>query len=296
MDLTYKQEVGVGALVLIGLAIFVFGMLWLSGRRVGDEGIRLDVVFTNVSGLKQGDPVLISGAKKGRVARVQLDRPGSVRVTLQVDEEWAPKIDASAMIASVDFFGAKFVDYNPGAREEQLPAGRAIVGQNPPGLTDVASGVATRANELLSNASSLVSDQLAIDVHNTLVATQRAMTVLAEAGDQPFIRQTTRTLAATERVMVRVDSILGGGAGQRLDTLSANLTRLTNHLGGATAAVDTLLRRINRGEGTLGKLASDSTLHGDLHRLSTALTTLLTDLQQNPEKYMKPGLVRVKLF
>jgi len=32
MDLTYKQEVGVGALVLIGVAVFLVGMFWLTGR------------------------------------------------------------------------------------------------------------------------------------------------------------------------------------------------------------------------------------------------------------------------
>jgi phospholipid/cholesterol/gamma-HCH transport system substrate-binding protein len=53
---------------------------------------------------------------------------------------------------------------------------------------------------------------------------------------------------------------------------------------------------MNRGEGTLGKLASDSTLYTDLHNLSVALTALLKDLKEHPDKYMKPGLIRVKMF
>jgi phospholipid/cholesterol/gamma-HCH transport system substrate-binding protein len=53
---------------------------------------------------------------------------------------------------------------------------------------------------------------------------------------------------------------------------------------------------MNRGEGTLGKLASDSTLYTDLHNLSVSLTALLTDLKEHPDKYMKPGLIRVKMF
>ncbi|HEV8266429.1 MAG TPA: MlaD family protein [Gemmatimonadales bacterium] len=296
MDLTYKQEVGVGALVIVGVALFLVAMFWLTGKTFGPSGTRVDVMFTNVAGLKQGDPVLVSGVKKGRVARVALERVGSVRVTLEVSRDQRPKIDASAIVASVDFLGAKFIDYNPGSRDEFLPTDRAITGSNPPGLTDVASGVATRANELLSNASGLVSEQLAVDIHNTLIATQRAMNLLSEAPEGPFIKQTTRTLQATERVMSRVDSMLASSTGRRIDTLSANLATLTNHLGSATVAIDTLLRRMNRGEGTLGRLASDSTLYNDLHGLSVALTALLTDLRDHPDKYMKPGLVRVKLF
>jgi len=296
MDLTYKQEVGVGALVLVGVAVFLVGMFWLTGQSLRTSGISVDVMFESVAGLKQGDPVLVSGVKKGRVARVNLERVKSVRVTLELSKDVRPHIDASAAVASMDLFGAKFVDYNPGSREELLQSGRAITGSNQPDITDVAQGVANRANELMSNAANIVSDRLGEDIHNTLIVTQRAMTTLASAPEGPFIKQTTRTLEATQRVMERVDSMLGSGTGRNIDSISTNLARLTNHLGSTTAALDTLLRRINRGEGTLGKMAADTMLYHDLHALSVSLTALLTDLKEHPDKYMKPGLVRVKLF
>jgi phospholipid/cholesterol/gamma-HCH transport system substrate-binding protein len=296
MDVTYKQEVGVGAFVLLGFAVFVALLFWLTDRRVGGEGARLTVVFTNVAGLNQGDPVMVSGVKVGRVEGVHLERAGKVIVTLSVERDQRPRIDAGAAIAALDLLGAKFIDYSPGVREEPLPADRPLVGTQKPELTDMASGVVQRANELLGNANTLVSEQLGVDLHNTLVATQRAMNILSEAPDGPFIKQTTRTLAATEQVMARVDSILGSAAGSRIDTLSANLAALTHHLGTATVAIDTLLSRMNRGEGTLGRLASDTTLYTDLHALSVSLTALLTDLRDHPDKYMKPGLIRVKLF
>jgi phospholipid/cholesterol/gamma-HCH transport system substrate-binding protein len=296
MDLTYKQEVGVGAIVLVGMAVFLAGMFWLTGRSLGTSGIAVDVMFQSVAGLKQGDPVLVSGVKKGRVARVALERVKSVRVTLELTGDVAPHIDASAAVASLDLFGAKFVDYNPGARDEMLVRGRAISGTSAPDITDVAQGVATRANELMENAANIVSDRLGEDIHKTLVVTQRAMTTLANAPEGPFIKQTTRTLQATERVMERVDSMLGSGTGRNVDSIAANLAKLTNHLSHTTASLDTLLTRMNRGEGTLGKMASDTTMYHDLHELSVSLTALLKDLQEHPDKYVKPGLVRVRLF
>ena len=296
MDLTYKQEVGVGAIVLIGVAVFLVGMFWLTGRSLGATGISVDVMFESVAGLKQGDPVLVSGVKKGRVASVSLERVKSVRVRLEVSKDVAPHIDASAAVGSMDLFGAKFIDYNPGAREEMLAKGRIITGTNAPDITDVAQGVATRANELMENAANIVSDRLGEDIHNTLVVTQRAMSTLSNMPEGPFIRQTTRTLQATERVMQRVDSMLGSGTGASIDSVSRNLARLTDHLSHTTTQLDTLLSRMNRGEGTLGKMASDSMMYRNLTDLSRALTELLTDLKEHPDKYMKPGLVRVKLF
>jgi phospholipid/cholesterol/gamma-HCH transport system substrate-binding protein len=296
VDLTYKQEVGVGAIVLVGVATFLVGMFWLTGRSLRTSGISVDVMFESVAGLKQGDPVLVSGVKKGRVARVNLERFKSVRVTMEIQRDVAPHIDASAAVAAMDLFGAKFIDYNPGSRDEVLARGRAITGSNQPDITDVAQGVANRANELMENAANIVSDRLGEDIHNTLVVTQRAMSTLANAPEGPFIKQTTRTLQATERVMQRVDSMLASGTGRNIDSISTNLARLTNHLSHTTVALDTLLTRINRGEGTFGKMAVDTTVYHDLHALSVSLTALLTDLKEHPDKYMKPGLVRVKLF
>jgi len=296
VDLTYKQEVGVGAIVLVGVAVFLAAMFYLTGRSFRASGISVDVMFESVAGLKQGDPVLVSGVKKGRVARVALERVKSVRVTLELQRDVAPHIDASAAVAAMDLFGAKFIDYNPGSREEMLARGHTIAGSNSPDITDVAQGVANRANELMENAANIVSDRLGEDIHNTLLVTQRAMTTLSDMPEGPFIKQTTRTLQATERVMQRVDSMIGSGTGANVDSISRNLARLTEHLGHTTAALDTLLSRMNRGEGTLGRMASDTMMYHDLHELSVSLTKLLTDLQEHPDKYMKPGLIRVRLF
>jgi len=44
---------------------------------------------------------------------VALQRVKSVRVTLELSKDVAPHIDASAAVAAMDLFGAKFIDYNP---------------------------------------------------------------------------------------------------------------------------------------------------------------------------------------
>jgi len=290
VDLTYKQEIGVGALVLMGLAVFTVGLFWLTGRSIKSTGVKADVVFSNVSGLKQGDPVMVSGVKKGRVQSVKLQRVGRVEVVLELASDVKPRVDASASVGSTDFFGARFVDFSPGDDQKPyLQDGHAIVGTTPPALMDVATGVATRANELIGNASGIVNQQLAEDIHNTLVATQRGLNVLTEAGSGSMIRQTTATLASVRRVMARIDTILGNG--KRIDSLGANITDLTNELSHATASLNGLLAKVNKGEGTLGRLASDSTLYNDLHKTLNALTDLLTDLKERPGRY-----VHVKVF
>src|SRR5438552_18499087 len=126
MDLTYKQEVTVGALVLVGFLVFTAFMFWLTGRSIVSKAVPVQVEFANVSGLKEGDPVRVSGVKKGRVGPVRLVRMGQVAVTLSLDPEVRPHKDARATVASADFLGAKYVDYDPVVSDTLLPANQAI--------------------------------------------------------------------------------------------------------------------------------------------------------------------------
>src|SRR2546422_2247219 len=96
-------------------------MFWLTGRSLVSKAIPVDVVFKNVSGLKEGDPVRVSGVKKGRVGNVRLERVGHVTVTFNLDPEVRPHKDARAIVASADFLGAQDVDYEIGKAHVWTP-------------------------------------------------------------------------------------------------------------------------------------------------------------------------------
>jgi phospholipid/cholesterol/gamma-HCH transport system substrate-binding protein len=291
MDLTYKQEVTVGALVLVGFVVFTGFMFWLTGRSIVSKAIVVPVTFKNVSGLKEGDPVRVSGVKKGRVGQVRLQRVGRVTVMLDLDPEVRPHKDARATVASADFLGAKYVDYDPGASDTMLATGETIAGLTEEQFADVAQGAAKSAQELIANVNKgLNPGQLANDIHNTLLATQRGMNALTQATNGPAIQQTQATLKSLEAVMSRLDTLLGNAnavnTGKRLDTLSTNLTQLTGRLADATGSLKGLLDKIDRGDGTLGKMASDTMLYNNLNATLKSLTELLTDLKERPGRYL----------
>src|SRR4029077_15757513 len=77
-------------------------------------------------------------------------------------------------------------------------------------FADVAQGAARSAQELISNVNKgLNPGQLAEDIHTTLIATQRGMNALTQATNGPAIQQTQATLKSLERVMTRIDKLLG---------------------------------------------------------------------------------------
>ncbi len=291
MDVTYKREVTVGLLVVVGFVVFTGFMFWLTGRSLVSKTVPVSVVFKNVSGLKEGDPVRVSGVKKGRVGPVRLQRVGHVGVTLQLDPEVRPHKDARATVASADFLGAKYVDYDPGVSDTLLPRGEPIQGLTEEQFADVAQGAAKSAQELIANVNKgLNPGQLASDIHATLIATQRGMDALTKATNGPVIQQTQATLAALERVMARLDTLLGNAnvanSGKRLDTLSTNLTQLTRSLSDATGSLKGLLDKMDKGEGTLGKMATDTLLYKNLNSTLKSLSELLTDLKERPGRYL----------
>jgi phospholipid/cholesterol/gamma-HCH transport system substrate-binding protein len=173
-----------------------------------------------------------------------------------------------------------------------LPADRILTGSRTPELTDIAAGIGVRANELLDSANSLVSSRLGEDLHLTMVALRRAMDALSRVGTGPLVPQTTATLAATEQLLVRLDSTLGGASGGRVDSLTANLNAVSASLARSTESLDSLLAMMRRGEGTLGRLATDSALYVNLTHVLASLDSILVDFKLRPGRY----LPTVKVF
>ena len=113
MELRYRREAVVGVFIIVAAAVFVLGMIWLRGKSL-TSGERVEIVFSDVSGLKVGDPVRTSGVTVGQVQDIQLVSPGKVHVYLELTAAKAPRADARAVVRALDFFGARYVDYDPG--------------------------------------------------------------------------------------------------------------------------------------------------------------------------------------
>lgn len=296
MDLYYKQEVKVGVLVLLAVAVFAAGLMWLTGRSIGpSETVVVPVRFTNAGGLRPGDPVQISGVKVGRVASVVLEDVGNVMVYLEVNRANRPRADAQAIVASADFFGAKYVDYVPGSSSEFLQEGQEITGTREVAITESAAELTGRAADALAGVQSLLSERTAEDIHNALVALERALNVLTEVAAGPAARDARSTLRALNQLVTRLDSTLAnpdlGKSLNQLDETVTSLREMSQGLATASGALGSILAKVDSGHGTLGRIVTDSTLHNDLHEVLRSLKLLLDDIRERPGRY-----VHVKVF
>jgi phospholipid/cholesterol/gamma-HCH transport system substrate-binding protein len=294
MDLRYSREVIVGAIVTIAVLVFIFGTMWLSGRSVSSSNL-VRIQFPNVSGLKRASPVRVSGVNVGKVERIEFEDVGKVMVTASLPPKIRPRVDADAKIVSVTLVGDYAIDFDPGRSSEFLPPGKVILGSQDLGLSGRAMELSDRADSILIGAQAIVNRQTADQLRSTLTAlegtlkaTQRTMQVYSDSTRGPTA-ELTRTMAAFRQLSTRLDSTLANPA------LTSTLTRtdtLTANLAAMTARFDSTLAAINRGQGTLGKLATDSGLYYDLRDVSKSMKELLDELKQHPGKVG----VTVKLF
>jgi len=67
---------------------------------------------------------------------------------------------------------------------------------------------------------------------------------------------------------------------RNMDSLTATLTRTTTQL-------DSILVKVNRGQGLAGALVNDTSLVGEMRATNTALRELLEDVKANPGRYIR---------
>ncbi|MCH6547533.1 MAG: MCE family protein [Gemmatimonadetes bacterium] len=291
MKFEQKQEVTVGFLVIVAVVVFAGGFAWLSGRPLfGGRQVTVSVRFSDVRGLSEGDPVLTSGLQVGRVASVELEDVGMVKVVLLLDtDDWRPGIDASASVKSFDFLGTKFVDYNPGVSDQLLTADQIIPGTREVDALDGASGLADQAAAVLTGVQAFVDESVLSELMATLQATRSALETLTEIGQGRIVDEASAAMATMANAAERVDSLLANPALERsvnqLDEVTTSLREMADGLAGTTEALSRILEGVERGEGSLGMALRDTALYHNTNEMLLALTRLLDDMRERPGRY-----------
>jgi len=303
MDLTYKREATVGTVIIAAIVLFFIGTTWLSGRSVGgDLEDYWKIQFRDAGNLKTSSAVRISGVPVGKVEKIQLVDVGKVLVSISLPERITPKVDATAKIVAVGFVGDAVVEFNPGDAPVPLAKSKIIIGSQALGLADRAQVLSDRADSILLGAQAIVNQKTADQLRSTLTAlegtlkaAQRTMTIYSDSSHGPTA-ELTKTLASFQKLSTRLDSALAHPALSRTlnrtDTLTSNLAAMTAQLRSTAERLDTLLAGVNRGQGTLGKFATDSGFYYDIRDLSHSMRELLDELKKHPGKVP----VTIKLF
>jgi phospholipid/cholesterol/gamma-HCH transport system substrate-binding protein len=119
----------VAVFVLGGIGLAIFAYAWFSGRINTRQRSVYTAVFSDVAGLKVGDPVQVLGIEKGRVARIELVKD-HVEVRVQVDRDFQPSVDTRFAVRSISYLGGdRYLMVTPGESALAVP-GHVFQGHN----------------------------------------------------------------------------------------------------------------------------------------------------------------------
>jgi phospholipid/cholesterol/gamma-HCH transport system substrate-binding protein len=198
-------------------------------------------------------------------------------------------------MTSVGLVGDLVISFNPGTADAPLPAGTVIQGTQERGLMTVGQELAEQAKGVLTGVQDVANKQLADDLHKTLTSIQRLTDTYANTRTGPTA-ELSSTLESLQGVSRRLDSTLADPAIKRTiaqtESLTVRFNKLADQLAGTGTRIDSILGKVNRGEGTAGRMVNDSTLYVQLRDLSASLKAFVDDLRRNPGKIS----VQVKLF
>lgn len=234
-------QIKVGIFVAAGLAVLLTTIFMLgSNKSLFQEVVEIHSFFDSVQGLNKGAVVSLAGLKVGNIDRINFDeKRNMVEIISVIDSEFKAKIkkDSRIEIRTQGALGDKYLYITPGS----------------PSSDSITSG-----------------DEIASDYGNDIMA------IISKRGSESEnlfdilkdIKQITHALAENNKI----NHITGNfeKASSNLVTLTDKLNKsiASDSLERSTVKLEKILDKVDRGEGTLGALINDRTIH---ERIKTIL-------------------------
>lgn len=289
-----SKEAMVGAVVLLAVGAFLVATLWLRGKSPGGNDVY--VIYSDVQTLKDASAVRISGAQVGRVDGIDYVAPGRVLVGLKLAKDYHIHVTstATAVVTAVGLLGDYMIVLDPG-KGKPLARGDTIHGTIASGVMDRVANIAAKASETMTRLNAMFDTQLVVDLRHTITSTRHFMDYLADQKNGPT-SQFNPTMVSLQRVTARLDSTIAEIDPKllrtRLDSTLGSAGKAADRLAAMSARTDSLIAKIQHGDGSLGRLMNDTTLYTNLTHTMQAMTDLLNDIKKHPGKVG----ITVKIF
>lgn len=289
-----SNEARVGILIIVAVVIAIVGVAFLREFSFKKDRYEIAALFTTVIGLDKDDPVIVSGLKVGKVAGFRL-RKEDVEVTLDIDAAYRFPKDSKAFLKNLTLLGEKAIEIVRGDSTDLLPEGAVIQGTLQADifeLTEAAAPIGEDLAVLLKRLRSTFNEAAEANLQASLENVQTISGEIAQNMDQNLATLQTameNASAAAKNLQELtnpenkdVDATLAN-----LEESSANLKEATKTLRQSSASLQTILARLEKGEGAAGRFLTDEAIYRNLEKASSHLDSLILDVTKYPRKYLK---------
>lgn len=292
------MEFIVGGFILIALFILIAGVLWLKSSTIARSMVEYTVMFPDVGMLSEGDPVKVNGVSKGVTKSIKL-HGSKVEVVIKIDRDITLTDSATITIQNIGLMGERMVSIrlsDKGATIKPSGKGRITVlnGTFDSGIAEamgMLGTVLTDVRRLVANVASIVDstvgDTAFFRAFDRIVDRLDNVTRLAQSLVKDNKGKIDRSLSNVKIVTSDIKELLDSNKAQ-INTIVSNGTQLTQRALAIAGTVDTItvslqtmVKRIEKGEGSVGMLLTDEQFYKDLKKAVGDLDSLLSEVQQD---------------
>lgn len=314
------REVKIGFVVVLTIAVSVWGYNWLKGNNILVKSQNYYAVYTNVGGLTESSPVVVNGFQVGSVSNIQLmpNNPKLVMVTFKItNKKFKFPKDSEAKLMSSSLLGGKMIEIVMGDSSLNAEPGDTLATHYELDLQGQVNDLIAPLKDKVGHVLDVI-DSILVPIQ-TILNDETANRLAEGLGRIPMI------IGNLERITYKVDTLISSEKNKlsrifsNVESISANLknnndkisaildnvdeitdslakSNFKEAIANATdilAKVDHIVTKIDNGEGTLGALINDDKLYLQIDSAARNLNFLIDDIGQNPERYLHFSLIHI---
>lgn len=291
----YRREISIEILVglfmftvLIALGIFT---IVLSRENFFKKSYRYEFVFSEVSGLREGDNVYLRGMNIGRVKQTELEG-NAVHVYVTLDVPLSLHRGYKIEVVNASMLGGKYLKIYEGTEDAPLMGENVtILGTPPVDVIEELGSAVEGLQEMIDAVSEgkgtlgkLLNDDT---MYNNMVEASESMKKIGERLDKgegtigkllqnDEVYDDAQALTANLR---KISDRLAAGEGTFGKLVSGD-SSVYDDVGATMKSVRSIADSINAGEGTLGKLVRDDKLYDETTSMVEDVRAAIDDLRE----------------
>jgi phospholipid/cholesterol/gamma-HCH transport system substrate-binding protein len=307
-----STELKVGFFALFVIAILGFMTFKISGIGwMKKEGYFIHVYFKNIAGLDEKTKVKIAGVNAGVIEKIQLSE-GRAKLTVRMSKDIILYEDASASIKASGLLGDKYLDIKPGFQKPVVKNGDTIknvveivdLDDLTRNLTAVSENINTLAksfNESFSTEDSKYAlKESLMNIRDITVSLKDAISVNDKKLRDTLDNINSLTASINDLIQKNKDTVSTAASnikdfsaslkqdGPQLiaklnkaaDELKAMVEENRPAIKSATESINSIANKIDRGEGSLGKLVKDDSLYKSVNKAAEGIEKTVSAVER----------------
>jgi phospholipid/cholesterol/gamma-HCH transport system substrate-binding protein len=295
-----SKEVKIGIYFGVILIALVWGFNFLKGKDIFDKVHILYAIYDNIEGLQTSAQVSIKGLKVGSVSKIRLDQETEkFKVELQINSNYSIPDNSIAFLYSSDIMGNKAIKIKIGDSPKMLSERSVIktgkeedafslLMEDLPSIKNNLNKTIKDVDSVFQNVNRLFSDENINNLTQGISYLESTMQNISQLS--MTLNKSKQNIVASLENIESITSNLRDNSG-KINHIINNFSELSDslktiRLAEVVGELKTVIDKINSGDGNISKLIHDESIYNNLTNSLNSLDTLLSDIKENPKRYI----------